>query len=200
MSGIGKSHWARWLKANHDYEWLDCDGLIEKKLKAEGVLFDAAGTLGLSHWMGQPYDPHYPKASRTYIEHEREAMQAVIARLRKAPDDVDMVVDTTGSVIYAGDDILEDLKVLTRVYYLEASQAHTAELFARDRTDPKPLSWDTIYQPHPGEKPEDARKRCFPALIESRAQRYAKMAHVTVPFEHHKHLDSHFTELFGSGG
>jgi shikimate kinase len=200
MSGIGKSHWAKWLSANHGYDLVDCDGLIEKKLKAEGVRFDAAGTLGLSHWMGQPYDPHYPKVSRIYINHERETMRAVITKLRAAPASARMVVDTTGSVIYIGDEILDELKSLSKIYYLEAASANTSELFVRELTDPKPLIWDSMYQPNPGEKPEDARKRCFPALLESRAQRYAKMAHVAVPFDQHKKLDSHFTVLFGNGG
>ncbi len=198
MSGIGKSHWAHWLANIHDYEWIECDGLIEKKLRAEGVSFDATGTLGLSHWMGQPYEQQYPEASRIYIEHEKDAMRGIINRLRKAPHDQNMVIDSTGSVIYTGDDILEELQSLSRVYYLEASSAHTSELLARDLKDPKPLIWGDVYSPNPGEQSEDARKRCFPALLESRARRYAAMAHVTVPFDRHKHLDGHFTELFGN--
>lgn len=197
MSSIGKSHWSKWLSANRGFELIDCDTLIAKKLAAEGVRFDAAGTLGLSHWMGQPYEPQYPRASRTYIQHEKSAMRQIIEKLRAAPADSNIVVDTSGSVIYVGDDIIERLKTLSKIVYFEASRTHVEELFARDRADPKPLIWDTLFVQRAGEKPEDARQRCFPQLFESRAQRYAAMAHVTVPYEQHKNLDANMDVIFG---
>ena len=197
MSSIGKSHWAKWLAANRGFELVDCDGLIEKKLKSEGVHLDGTGTLGMSHWMGQPYEPQYAQASHFYVEHEKSTMRGVANLLRKAPEDSDLVVDTTGSVVYIGDTIIEELRSLSKIVYFEASSTHVEELFARDLADPKPLIWGDVFTQRPGEKPEDARRRCFPKLLETRAQLYAKMAHVTIPYKQHKRLDTNLEILFG---
>ena len=109
------------------------------------------------------------------------------------------MIDTTGSVIYVGDEIIGQLRTLSKIIYFEASHSHVAELFTRDLTEPKPLIWDNKFSMRPGEPPDEARRRCLPELVESRAQRYAKMAHVTIPYEKHKKLDVNIDILFGRG-
>lgn len=197
MSSIGKSHWAQWLADNRGFKLVDCDGLIEQKLKAEGVHLDEAGTLGLSHWMGQPYEPQYTKSSQLYIELEKAVMRDVANMLQNTPENSDLVIDTTGSVLYIGEKIIEQLRKYSKIVYFEASSTHVEELFTRDLADPKPLIWDDVFEQRPSEKPEDARRRCYPKLLESRAQRYAQMAHVTIPYKQHKKLEANLDILLG---
>jgi len=184
MSNIGKSHWAKKLAAEGGFERIDCDGLVEQKLKAELSKAGHSGIEGMAKWLGQPFDPQYPETSQIYTDRERAVMEDVIAKLgdKARP----LVIDTTGSVIYTGDDILERLRNLTKVVYFEASRDHVAHLFAKYATDPKPLIWNGAYAPRAGEAAEDALKRCYPELLEGRARRYAKIAHVTIPFDDHK--------------
>jgi shikimate kinase len=150
--------------------------------------------------MGQPFDPQYPETSRAFIDHEKTVMQEVLRRLRFSPRDKRLVIDATGSVIYTGDDIITPLRSLTRVVFLEASRAHVNEMLARYVSDPKPLVWgDNAFAARAGEEPEEALKRCYPDLLESRARRYAQMAHMTVPFEKHRKQDAPLDMVLGRG-
>jgi shikimate kinase len=191
MSNIGKSHWAKRLAAEAGFEWVDCDLMVEQRLTAQLAEFNYKGIEGVAEWMGHPFDPQYPETSRIYIDCEKTVMQEVIDKLRKAPrDSKPLVVDTTGSVIYTGDEIAEQLGKLSRIVYLEASREHVAELFSRYMIYPKPLIWDNIHAPRPGESPQQAMMRAYPLLLDSRAKRYAGMAHVTIPFEQHRKTDA----------
>ena len=191
MSNIGKSHWAERLAAEAGFEWVDCDLMIEHKLEVQLKKFNHKGIEGVAEWMGHPFDPQYPETSRQYIDCERAVMREVIDKLRTSPPDgKPLVVDTTGSMIYTGDDIVEQLGKLSRIVYLEASREHVAELFSRYMTYPKPLIWDNIHAPRPGETPQQAMMRGYPLLLDSRARRYAELAHVTIPFEQHRRTNA----------
>ena len=187
MSNIGKSHWAKRLAAEAGFEWVDCDLMVEQKLTAQLAEFNYKGIEGVAAWMGFPFDPQYPETSRIYIDCEKAVMLEVIDKLRAAPPGgKPLVVDTTGSVIYTGSEIAEELGKLSRIVYLEASRDHVAELFSRYMTFPKPLIWDNIHAPRAGESPQQAMMRAYPQLLDSRARRYAEIAHVTIPFEQHR--------------
>jgi shikimate kinase len=187
MSNIGKTHWARRLEAESGFARIDCDQMIENKIGPEMTRLGHKGIAGVAKWMGQPFDPQYPETSRAFLDYEKTVMEEVLRRLRFSPRDQSLVIDTSGSVIYASDAIITPLRALTKVIYFEASRAHADKILARYVSDPKPLVWgDNAFAPRTGEKPDEALKRCYPDLLESRARRYAEMAHVTVPFEKHR--------------
>ena len=122
MSNIGKSHWAKRLAAESGFEWVDCDLMVEQRLTAQLAEFNYKGIEGVAEWMGHPFDPQYPETSRIYIDCEKAVMLEVIDKLcTTPPDSKPLVVDTTGSVIYTGADIAEQLGKLSRIVYLEAS-------------------------------------------------------------------------------
>jgi shikimate kinase len=198
MSNIGKTHWAERLAAERGFERIDCDQMIEDRLGSELTQLGYKGIAGVAKWMGQPFDPQYAETSQAFIDHEKAVMEEVLRRLHFSPRDKQLVIDATGSVIYTGDDIIEPLRSFTRVVYLEASRAHVKEMLARYVSDPKPLVWgDHAFAPGHNEKPEETLKRCYPDLLESRARRYAKMAHVTIPFEQHRKSGATIDALFG---
>lgn len=197
MSNIGKSYWSRRLAATGGYERVDCDTLLEAKLGEELKKFGYKGIHDVAAWMGQPYDARYAETSRKYLTSEREVMLEVLARLRDKPDKP-LVIDTTGSIIYTGDDIITALRELTRVVYFEATAAHTAKLFQRYLSNPKPVIWGNIFASETGEKAEAALQRCYPKLLQFRAERYRAMAHISVPFEKHKTPGISWEELIAA--
>jgi shikimate kinase len=179
MSNVGKTAWSKRLVAESGFELICCDAMIEQMLGIELTKLGYAGIEDVAKWMGQPYEPHYPETSARYVHCEREVMLAVIEKL-KTTTDHPLVIDTTGSVITVGDDIIEQLRNLTNVMYFEASPEQEATLFERYIANPKPVIWENLFSFKPGETEFDALKRCYPDLLHSRAQRYKKMAHVTL--------------------
>jgi len=179
MSNIGKSHWAARLADEAGFEVVDCDSLLTRRLFPEAT--DCADLRALADWLGQPGEPRYEDNSRRLLAAEREVMLAVIARLRADAGTRPLVIDTGGSVIHAGDDVLAALRGLSRVVYLEATPAQRERLYARYLAEPKPLIWGDAWRPAPGEAVDAARRRCYPALLAARAARYAGLAEITLP-------------------
>lgn len=181
MSNIGKSHWAACLAAEAGYEVIDCDARLTQALQP--VVGAAAGSdlRGLAHWLGQPGDDRYEANSRRLLAAEREVMLSLLADLQVRSSEHPLVIDTGGSVIHAGDDVLAALRALSRVIYLEATPVQTQEMFARYLAEPKPLIWGDAWQRRPGESVDEARRRCYPVLLAARAARYAELAELTLP-------------------
>lgn len=184
MSNIGKSHWSRQL-AKEGFERVECDAMVEHKLGGELIKLGYSGIHDVAKWMGQPYDARYAETSHKYLDCERETMRDIIEKL-KDKNTPPQVIDTTGSVIYTGSDIIEALRKLTLTVYFQASPEHVGKLFEKYIANPKPVIWGDSYQPEPGESPMDTLRRCYPLLLSYRAERYNQMAAITVPYETHK--------------
>lgn len=194
MSNIGKSHWARRrLERESGFKRLSCDELIEQRLAPELKKLGYRGLRDVAAWMGQPYDSRYAETSRTYLACERDIMLDIIERLRAATQP--MVIDTTGSVIYTSDDILEQIRALTKVVYLQASDGHVSQLFRNYLKNPKPVIWGDSFAPRQGEAPMDALQRCYPDLLKFRDARYRAVAHVHIAFERHRAADATWDKL-----
>jgi shikimate kinase len=196
MSNIGKSHWAGQLAAKAGFDWIDCDRLIEQKLGPELTECGYSGINDVARWMGQPYDAQYAANSKKYIDCERNVMREAISRLKNGASKP-IVIDTTGSVIYTGEDILSDLKRLTKIVYLEAAPENGAHLYEVFFSEPKPVIWGDKFAPRAEEKPPDSLKRCYSELLQFRDRRYRGIAHVTIPFDRHKKPDADILALIG---
>ncbi|MDR3448699.1 MAG: AAA family ATPase [Alphaproteobacteria bacterium] len=182
MSNIGKTHWTKRLAAERGYVPLDCDALIAQKLKSELKRHDV---YGLAEWMGHPYDDRYAETSARYRTYEKEVMNDVFALVAAQPGQP-FILDTTGSVIYTGDDLLQKLRDRTRVIYFESSPAHLEDLFRRFAKSPKPLIWDGAYIPREGESRHQSLKRCYADLLARRDAQYRALAHIVIPYDDHR--------------
>lgn len=179
MSNIGKSQWAARLRAEAGAEVIDCDRLLAQQLFPEP---GAAPDLHrLAAWLGQPGDTCYVQNSALLLAAEREVMLQVLARLPAPGDGRPCVIDTGGSVIHAGVDVLQALQRQTCVIHLQATPAQREQLFARYLAEPKPLLWGDAWQPQPGEPVADARQRCYPLLLAARERAYAALAACSLP-------------------
>jgi shikimate kinase len=178
MSGAGKSYWAQKLAAA-GFRVISIDDRIEAKLAPELAAGGHRGIGGVAAWMGWPTEPTYRERERKYLECEVSSMIEALDDIQSAAEE-GIVLDTTGSVAYTGDEICRRMQSLSTVVYLEASPAEEQLLIERYLSDPKPVLWGDQFAQRPGESPQDAIARCYPQLIAHRKQMYARYAHRTV--------------------
>jgi len=178
MSGAGKSHWTKNLAA-HGCPAVCCDDEIEFRLAPALQSGGYTGINGVAAWMGWPDSPTYAGREARYLAEEIATLDQVLSDLEKHPQR-ELILDTTGSVIYTGNNILLRLRRQMTVIYLAASADEQQLLIARYLQDPKPVLWRGAFQPRHGETPHDTVARCYPALIAARRQSYEALAHLTV--------------------
>lgn len=165
MSGVGKTYWSKQLE---DLGWqrICCDDLIGKQL---GI----AGIGNVADWMGQPYTEGYNERQQRYLDIERSVMESILSEIKSTPEKK-LVIDTTGGVIYTGDDICQRLQISTTTVYIKLDQSHYAAMLQRYLADPKPVVWGQHYH--------EPISVSYPELLEYRAAQYARYATVTLPY------------------
>lgn len=196
MSGAGKSHWARKLGAA-GFRVIGVDDRIEQKLARELAAGGYRGIGGVAAWMGWPDSPTYRDRERKYLECEIESMTEALDEIQAAGNE-GIVLDTTGSVAYTGEELCRRMQSLTTVVYLEASRAQEDVLIERYLSDPKPVLWGDQFAQRPGESTKDAIARCYPQLIAQRKKQYQRYAHRVVSMDRQEYarLDARgFLEL-----
>jgi hypothetical protein len=129
--------------------------------------------------MGWPDSPTYAEREAQYLAEEIATLDQVLSDLERNPQR-ELILDTTGSVIYTGNNILFRLRRQMIIVYLAASSGEQQLLIQRYLQDPKPVLWRGAFQSRPGETPHDTVARCYPALIAARRQSYEALAHLTL--------------------
>lgn len=178
MSGAGKTYWTRHLAAS-GYPTVSCDDLIEERLKGPLQNGGFSGINGVAAWMGWPDQPTYAERESQYLSEETATLDAVLSEIEKDRNR-ELVLDTTGSVVYTGNHLLYRLRRLLTVVYLAASAEEQQLLVERYLSDPKPVLWRGAFHPRAGEKPKDTVARCYPALLAARQQSYQTLAHCSI--------------------
>jgi shikimate kinase len=179
MSGAGKSYWTTRIAAA-GYPAISCDTQIESRLKPALQSGGYSGINGVAAWMGWPHLPTYADREAAYLSEEIAVLDEVLTGLEKNPDR-NLVLDTTGSVIYVGNHLLHRLLKQMLVVYLAASRDEQQLLIQRYLEDPKPVLWRGAFQARAGEDPKATVARCYPVLIGARRQSYEALAHCSVP-------------------
>jgi shikimate kinase len=179
MSGTGKTFWSKRL-AQPGRPTFCCDDRIEQRLRDRLQTGGYAGISGVASWMGWPDSPTYEQREAEYLAEEIATLDDVLTELEHDPQR-QLILDTTGSVIYTGNNLLLRLRRQMTVVYLAASAAEEKLLIERYLNDPKPVLWRGAFQPKKGETPRETVARCYPTLIAARRQSYEALAHCTVP-------------------
>lgn len=130
--------------------------------------------------MGWPDRPTYAQREAEYLAEEIATLDEVLTELEKNPSR-ELILDTTGSVIYTGNNLLRRLRRQMTIVYLVASAEEQQLLIQRYLTDPKPVLWRGAFQPKKGEAPRETVARCYPTLIAARRQSYEALSHCRVP-------------------
>ena len=170
MSGAGKTFWSRQL-ATAGHPEISCDDKIEQRLASRLASGGYSGINGVAAWMGWPNSPTYAERESQYLSDEIAVLEEVLDDLARLPEK-SLVLDTTGSVIYAGNHLLLRLRKLMTVVHLAASPQEQQLLIERYLNDPKPVLWRGAFQPKPEETPRETVARCYPNLIAARRQSY----------------------------
>jgi shikimate kinase len=178
MSGAGKTFWSKRL-AQAGRPAVSCDDRIEQRLRHRLEGGGYSGIKGVASWMGWPHSPTYAQREAEYLAEEIHALDEVLTELEKNRSR-ELILDTTGSVIYTGNNLLLRLRRQTTIVYLAASPEEQQLLITRYLNDPKPVLWRGAFQPKKGETPRETVARCYPMLIAARRQSYEALAHCSI--------------------
>jgi shikimate kinase len=189
MAGSGKSYWSTRLAA-HGFLRFCCDDLIAEKLAPELTGPDN-GTLSMGEWMGFPYEPRYKDHESRYLASEGDVMIEIIEYLDNMKDcpEGNIVVDTTGSVIYTVEETLERLRRYTTIVYLSIPPQVREQLLEAYLTNPHPMVWRDAFHQEPHETNEEALARCYPILVSQRQGLYERYADVTIDYHRRRSQD-----------
>ena len=189
MSGSGKSYWTKRIAAA-GFPAVSCDSEIEQRLAGALESGGYAGIHGVAAWMGWPDSSTYARREGAYLAEEIATLDEALTGLEKNPTQ-NLVLDTTGSVIYVGNHLLHRLRKQMLLVYLTASSDEQELLIRRYLEDPKPVLWRGAFQARKGEAPHDTVARCYPALMAARGQSYAALAHCSIPVAELRELSLH---------
>jgi len=178
MSGAGKTFWTKKLAAE-GWAAVCCDDLIEGRLAPTLDRGGYSGINGVAAWMGWPNEPHYREREAQYLEEEIHTLDEALNSIEKETEQ-SVVLDTTGSVIYAGNNLLLRMRKRMTVVHLAASAEERQLLMERYLSDPKPVLWRGAFRPNPHETPRETVVRCYPQLMAGRRQSYEALAHCTL--------------------
>jgi hypothetical protein len=186
MSGSGKSFWTKKLAAA-GWRCVCCDDLIEQRLAPRLAAGGHSGINGVAAWMGWPDSRTYVQREAEYLAEEIGVMDEFLcnleketSRLGKDSSGTPIVLDTTGSVIYAQNNILMRLRRQMTVVHLANTEDEQRLLVARYLNDPKPVLWRGTFHVKDHETPRETVARCYPLLIAARRKSYETLAHCAV--------------------
>ena len=188
MTGTGKSYWSKRL-AKAGFKRFSCDDLIAQRLAAEINNYnDSIKSLG--EWMGRPHEARYSERAARYLELEKEMMLEIIAYLKSAQSrsEENIVIDTTGSVIYTGLEILQGLKEQSILTHLATPPEIQKQVMAYYLAKPGPVLWLDQFNLQPGETYPEAVARCYPLLLQSREKTYKEYAEISIGYYERRRL------------
>jgi shikimate kinase len=183
MSGSGKSYWSAKL-AQKGYRHFCCDAMIATKLAPELIRPDES-RMTMGEWMGFPYQPQYAEREARYLACEMAVMEEILTCIEREVGgcERDVIVDTTGSVIYTGQELLNKLRRYTTVVHMATPPEVRARMLELYLANMRPVLWQGMFEKRSGETNETALARCYPKLLASREQRYERLADVTVGYD-----------------
>jgi shikimate kinase len=190
MAGTGKSHWSGKF-AESGFTRFCCDDMIAAKLAPE--LKKIGGSKAdMGKWMGFPYESQYKERESQYLTYEKEVLIEILSSIERGDysSHEDIVIDTTGSVIYTGEAILNKLQSVTTVVHLTTPPEVRKTMLEAYLSDPGPVLWQAMYTERPGETTEEALGRSYSRLLITRENLYKQYADVRI--DYYKRLDASF--------
>lgn len=172
MSNIGKSYTAKRLARDFDFNLVDIDKLIWEELGHDDMA-------GFAEWQGQPYSEGYSDREEKSI-----ALEAKATRKALTIDKPNTILDTTGSVIYTGKQILDELKQTHYVVYIQADIDAMERLKLQYFQQPKPLIWNNYFEQGLGQSDREAVLESYPKLLNARAESYESLADTILSSEY----------------
>ncbi len=195
MAGSGKTYWSIKL-AEQGFKHFCCDDLIAKKLASELIRPDGT-TTEVGEWMGFPYESRYKECESRYLVYETGTVMEILNYIENLEKDSEMniVIDTTGSIIYTGEEILRKLRHYTKVIYLLTPLELYDQMLKSYMDKPRAILWRDIFNKLPHETNESALARCYPRLLFSRQQLYERYADITIDYYRYREEEFGINDL-----
>jgi shikimate kinase len=182
MSGSGKTSWSIKL-AQSGFKRFCCDDMIAQQLASDLTRPDGT-TMPLGEWMGFPYEPAYESREAKYLSCEISVLENIIEVIENPETAAqNIVIDTTGSVIYTGEALLRRLSRLTTVVHLETPPEAQALMLKSYLQNKRPVLWRGLFEKKPEETIAMALTRCYATLLYSRERLYRQMSAVTIDYD-----------------
>lgn len=188
MSGAGKSYWSKKLESE-GFKRFGCDDLITIHL-AKQLGYAEPEKFDMHQWVGYPDEETHVGRAQQYLLAEEEVLNEIIDYLNNVDDQENIVIDSTGSVIYMQEEILDKLSKLTSIVYLDITPQDFDRMLQYYLENPVAIIWNGYFQPTLTESRSQTFTRCYPQLIKSREQKYKELAHLTVPSSLHQASDA----------
>ncbi len=167
MSNIGKSYTAARIVKAAGFTCYDVDKEIQNRL-------DNPSMDEMAKWMGHPYEDGYSEKAAEYLALESELSMAAGKQAGN------VVLDTTGSVIYIADVAKRTLKEQFLIIYIRASADDIETLIDRYFAYPKPTIWGDVYAQIEGKTQSESLLACYPELLDIRTKQYADFADIVI--------------------
>jgi shikimate kinase len=180
MSGSGKSYWAGQL-AGIGFKGFSCDQMIASRLADELAQTDGS-RMSMGKWMGLPYRQGYLERESKYLAHEKQ----VLEENNYSDPQSNIVIDTTGSVIYTSQEILNKLRKYTTVVHMETPPRIQNQMYQAYLARPRPVLWQGKFRKKPYEKNKEALARCYAELLAYRERLYKHHAHKTIDYDRYR--------------
>jgi len=195
MSGSGKSYWANKL-VRIGFTCFSCDEMIASKLFDELVQADGK-PMPMGKWMGLPYQQGYLERESTYLANEKQVLKEIfkIIETNYLDPESKIVIDTTGSVIYTGTEILNKLRKYTTVVYLAGPPQIRDQMYRAYLARPRPVLWRGKFSKKAREKNIEALARCYPELLIYRERLYKRYAHITIDYDRYRKKGLNVTDF-----
>ena len=134
--------------------------------------------------MGFPYESHYEEREAKYLACEIEVLSRILEYLERSESiaDENLVVDTTGSVVYTGENILGGLRKHTTVVRMATPPEVQERMLKAYIANQRPVLWRGLFSTQPNETNEEALARCYPELLASRELLYERHSDVTIDY------------------
>ncbi|HSM23858.1 MAG TPA: hypothetical protein VK856_03255 [Anaerolineaceae bacterium] len=184
MSGTGKSYWSKKLESR-GFIRFGCDDLITQYLAAKLEL-DALDQFDMHQWVGYPDEKTYEERALQYLQAEEFVLNNIFDHITNAKPNENIVIDSTGSVIYMKDSILKKLNQLTKIIYLDITPQDYEKMLRYYLNNPVAIIWNGFFQPVSSETRQQTFARCYPQLVKSREAGYRKLAHTVIPAQIHR--------------
>jgi hypothetical protein len=157
--------------------------LISEKLASELIRNDGS-SITLGEWMGFPFDPGYEEREERYLSKEKEVLSQVLGDVeRKRCSDVEnVVVDTTGSVIYTGTALLAQLRSFTTMVNFTVPLEVRETMLRAYLDNPRPVLWRGLFEKNADESMEAALLRSYNTLLDTREKLYRDLADVEIDY------------------
>ena len=142
----------------------------------------------MGKWLGLPYEQNYLQRESKYLENEKLVLIEIFKIIENNYSDTesDIVIDTTGSVIYTGEEFLYKLRRYTTVVYLETPPQVQDQMYRAYLARPRPVLWQGKFSKRTHETNKEALARCYPELLAYREQLYKRHAHITIDYDRYR--------------